>query len=67
MSIGTLPRNGYVLVQLAIFVLAMDFWAWGTREPVFLGVPLWVCYFVLLSALQTGAMACMIRRSVQPR
>ena len=52
----------YVLVQVAIFVLAMDFWAWGAREPVFLGVPLWVGYFVLLSALQTGAMACMIRR-----
>jgi len=52
----------YVLVQVAIFVLAMDFWAWGKQEPVFLGVPLWVSYFVLLSALQTAAMACMIRR-----
>jgi hypothetical protein len=62
MRIGTQPCNRHVLVQVAIFVLAMDFWAWGKREPVFLGVPLWVICFVLLSALQTGAVACMIRR-----
>jgi SSS family solute:Na+ symporter len=55
-------KDRYVLVQVAIFVLAMDFWAWGKQEPVFLGVPLWVSYFVLLSALQTAAMTCMIRR-----
>jgi SSS family solute:Na+ symporter len=60
---GSWLKDRYVLAQVAIFVLAMDFWAWGTRDPVFLGVPLWVCYFVLLSALQTAAMACMIRRA----
>jgi SSS family solute:Na+ symporter len=57
----------YVLVQAAIFILAMDFWAWGVSRPVFLGVPLWIAYFVLLSALQTAAMACMIRRDLLPR
>ena len=58
-------RDGWSFFPIMGFgtgFMAMDFWAWGTREPVFLGVPLWVCYFVLLSALQTGAMACMIRR-----
>ncbi|HSO59963.1 MAG TPA: sodium:solute symporter family protein [Desulfobacterales bacterium] len=55
----------YVLVQVAIFLLAMDFWAWGTSRPFFFGVPLWIAYFVLLSALQTAAMACMLRRDLR--
>jgi SSS family solute:Na+ symporter len=45
-----------------IFVLAMDFWAWGRVQPVLLGLPLWVVYFVLLSALQTAAMGFLVRR-----
>lgn len=57
----------HVLVQVAIFLLAMDFWAWGISRPFFLGVPLWIAYFVLLSALQTAAMACMIRRDLLRR
>jgi len=57
----------YALVQVAIFLLAMDFWAWGISQPFFLGVPLWIAYFVLLSALQTAAMACMIRRDLLRR
>jgi len=52
----------HVLVQVAIFLLAMDFWAWGIRRPFFCGVPLWIAYFILLSVLQTAAMACMLRR-----
>jgi SSS family solute:Na+ symporter len=56
-----------VLVQIAIFLLAMDFWAWGISRPFFLGVPLWIAYFVLLSALQTAAMSCMIRRDLLRR
>jgi len=57
----------HVLVQVAILLLAMDFWAWGISRPFFLGVPLWIAYFVLLSALQTAAMACMIRRDLLRR
>jgi SSS family solute:Na+ symporter len=52
----------HVLIQAAIFVLAMDFWAWGSVQPVIGGLPLWIGHFVLLSALQTAAMAFMIRR-----
>jgi SSS family solute:Na+ symporter len=57
----------YVLVSAAIFLLALDFWAWGIRRPSVFGLPFWIAYFVLLSALQTAAMACMIRRDLGPR
>jgi len=55
-------KDPHVLMQVAIFVLAMDFWAWGRIQPVWGGLPLWVGYFVLLSGLQTAAMAYMVRR-----
>jgi SSS family solute:Na+ symporter len=54
-------KDRHVLIQAAIFVLAMDFWAWGNVQPLLGGLPLWIGYFVLLSALQTAAMACMVR------
>ena len=44
------------------FLLAMDFWAWGKVEPIIFGVPLWVGYFVVLSALQTIVMVHLIRK-----
>jgi len=57
-------KDRYVLVYAVIFALAMDFWAWGSVRPLIGGLPLWIGYFVLLSALQTAAMACMIRREL---
>jgi SSS family solute:Na+ symporter len=54
-------KDRHVLIQAAIFVLAMDFWAWGSVRPLVGGLPLWIGYFVLLSALQTAAMAGMVR------
>jgi SSS family solute:Na+ symporter len=48
--------NPYFWLFAAIFVLAMDFWAWGKVEPTFWGVPMWVGYFIMLSALQTALM-----------
>jgi len=42
----------------------MDFWAWGKVEPVFLGISLWVGYFVFLSALQTIIMVQLINKKV---
>jgi SSS family solute:Na+ symporter len=55
-------HDRYVWLLAAIFLLAMDFWAWGRVEPVIFGVPIWVGYFVILSALQTVVMAYLIRR-----
>ena len=49
-------RDPYALAFGAVFVLALDFWAWGVKEPLVMGLPLWAWYFVLLSALQTTLM-----------
>jgi SSS family solute:Na+ symporter len=46
----------YVWLFAVIFILAMDFWAWDRSEPIIFGIPLWVGYFVVLSALQTAVM-----------
>lgn len=51
----------YFLMLGAIFLLAMDFWAWGRVTPLVFGVPGWIAYFVALSALQTVVMCCLVR------
>jgi SSS family solute:Na+ symporter len=53
--------NPYFYILALIFMAAMDFWAWGSIKPLFLGVPLWMGYFVLLSAVQTIVMAKLIK------
>jgi SSS family solute:Na+ symporter len=55
-------QNRYVWLLGAIFLLAMDFWAWGLVEPVLWGIPLWVGYFIVLSTLQTIVMVHLIRK-----
>ncbi len=55
--------NGYVYLFMAIFILGMDFWAWGRTRPLFLGLPAWMFYFVVLSALQTLGMVLLRRAS----
>ncbi|MBM4314638.1 MAG: sodium:solute symporter family protein [Deltaproteobacteria bacterium] len=49
------------LMLMGIFLLAMDFWAWGNRQPTIMGFPAWMAYFVLLSAAQMAVMAYLIR------
>lgn len=51
----------YFLMLTGIFVLAIDFWAWGSAQPTIMGFPVWMVYFVLLSAAQMAVMACLIR------
>lgn len=46
----------YLYLFLGNFVLALDFWAWGKSHPQWAGMPLWLGYFVILSALQTVLM-----------
>jgi len=52
----------YFWLLFGIFLLAMDFWAWNKVEPVFFGIPLWVGYFIILSALQTMIMIFLIKK-----
>jgi SSS family solute:Na+ symporter len=61
--IPTWLRNVYFWLLVGIFLLAMDFWAWREAEPTLAGIPLWVGYFIVLSALQTGVMLRLTRPS----
>lgn len=54
--------NRYCWLFIGIFVLAMDFWAWGQVKPIVLGMPLWIGYFILLSTIQTLGMVVLIRK-----
>jgi len=53
--------NRYVYLMGAIFILGMDFWAWGKAQPLIAGIPAWIGFFVLLSAVQTVGMIYMVR------
>jgi SSS family solute:Na+ symporter len=58
--------NGYFYFFSAIFVLALDFWAWGKVQPLVLGIPVWIFYFVALSAIQSIVMVYLIRKDHHP-
>jgi hypothetical protein len=55
-------RNPYFYMLTAIFLLAMDFWAWGKIKPVVMGIPLWMIYFICLSGIQTAVMFVWVRQ-----
>jgi len=57
----------YVYASVGIFALALDFWAWDTIKPQWGGIPLWVMYFVVLSAMQTVLMVQLVRRGSKTR
>jgi hypothetical protein len=60
------PRAGslaWALLFLAFFILANDFWAWGRIPVLFLGLPLWVWYFIVLGILLSVAFAIWSRRN----
>jgi SSS family solute:Na+ symporter len=54
-------RNPYVYCFAGLFILAMDFWAWNSVEPAWMGIPFWMIYFVILSAIQTVMMRFWIK------
>jgi len=58
-------RNRYVYLSAGIFLLAMDIWNWGRTLPAPFGIPAWVWYFVVLSALQTLLMYRMVSSEEQ--
>jgi SSS family solute:Na+ symporter len=55
--------NRYVYLFGAIFILAMDYWAWNKAQPLLAGIPAWIGLFVLLSAVQTVGMVYMVRNA----
>ncbi len=52
----------YFYLLIGIFTLATDFWAWGKSQPMFMGIPLWMGYFMVLSAAQTMVMVAWVRK-----
>lgn len=57
-------RNPYLYILGGIFALSLDFWAWGRVQPLVMGVPLWVFWFVLLSGVQTAVMAAWVKEEL---
>jgi SSS family solute:Na+ symporter len=46
---------------IALFLLANDFWAWGRKPVLLLGLPLWVWYAIALGLLLSLAYALVLR------
>jgi SSS family solute:Na+ symporter len=58
-------NRNYIIGFGIIFILAMDFYRWGKVGTFFIGLPLWVWFFILLSAIQTLLMYFWIRDSLK--
>jgi solute:Na+ symporter, SSS family len=56
-------KNPYFYIFSGIFALSMDFWAWNCSTPLLLGLPVWLPYFILLSAAQTMAMIFLVKHT----
>lgn len=57
----TFRQFGFSLAFLVLFLLAQDYWRWGQVGGLWLGLPLWVWYFVALSGLQMILSALLLR------
>jgi SSS family solute:Na+ symporter len=55
----------YMYLLAGIFILSMDFWAWGKSRPLIIGIPLWMGYFIVLSAAQTVVMLVWVRTALK--
>ena len=66
LRVPTSIKNPYLYVFSGIFLLSIDFWAWDSATPLLFGVPVWLSYFVLLSAAQTIAMILLVKRKQNP-
>jgi SSS family solute:Na+ symporter len=51
----------------AIFILSIDFWAWGSSRLTMLGFPWWVWYFVVLNILLVVAMIVFSKKYWKPQ
>jgi SSS family solute:Na+ symporter len=52
-----------LLIMGIIFLLGIDFWAWGSAIPLILGFPWWIWYFFGLNILLIIAMALFLTDS----
>jgi SSS family solute:Na+ symporter len=61
--VARIPRGTgwWALLFAVFFVLGCDFWAWGRKPVLVLGLPLWVLYFGALGFLLAAAIAVCAR------
>jgi len=44
----------WYLLLIIFFLLSLDFWSWGVSEPLFLGLPVWMWYLLILTLSLSG-------------
>ena len=41
----------WILIFIILFVCALDIWNWGKTYPLFLGLPFWIVYHIVLTVI----------------
>lgn len=41
-------------IFILLFLFSLDFWGWEKSKPLFLGLPLWVYYMIIITLLTSG-------------
>jgi hypothetical protein len=44
----------YLLFTL-LLIFSLDFWGWNNSNPLIIGLPLWIYYFIILTILTSVA------------
>ena len=53
-----MPKKKYLIwfiLFIFIFILSNDYWNWNKSNPIILGLPLWMIYFIILTLLTSFA------------
>jgi SSS family solute:Na+ symporter len=69
-SIRPALRKGmyiWLVIFGAIFILSIDFWAWGSSRLTMLGFPWWVWYFAALNIVLVVAMIVFSKKYWKPQ
>ena len=45
----------WFILLIYIFILSNDYWNWNKSNPIILGLPLWMIYFIILTLLTSFA------------
>jgi len=45
----------WYLLFIGLFLLSLDFWNWGSSNPLFFGLPFWMWYLLFLTLFLSGA------------
>ena len=45
----------WYLLFFLLFIFSLDFWGWNKSNPLILGLPLWIYYFIIITLLTSVA------------